>query len=527
MIKHTYDSMNRVIVPSRELEQATLEQMAARRAGGRMPRRPVKARRFATVAVALVLVCALSVTAFAAVPGLGGFFAQLLPAWQEQLAPTATSGEPAASQGITLNVPAALNDGDSAGIFFTLTDQEGGRLSDTTRVAGTISGEGWEQGFSAAPVYFEEETRTATYRCDVTRPGALDGAALNLTVTELLGGKNQQELALPLDSLTITEPAGTATYTLNAEEDLLARTWEARYTALVEDGTMTFLTPGEPQALHFTARYPETTDPTVEGVTLTGASYLDGQLHLQFHLENGWKSALLAGGASCSDPYYEPGSGMYGSYESRQWGHGYRLENGQVTDLVIDGQFYQNNGPALGCEYLELISGIPQEHLDAWTLTFTYTTYSTALSGEWSQDFTLQSAGDTALELTGPYTVQVETKHLADGEELAFTYTYSDAVLDSIRVTPLGITVTAAATPEEETPQIDGVLKRIAPAVSKLNLSATLTSGEEVAYALDPDGYSLLPDGNGNMTARYETNLPVDTAQIASLTVNGVEVPVA
>ena len=37
MFKHTYDSMNRVIVPSRELEQATLEQMAARRAGGRMP----------------------------------------------------------------------------------------------------------------------------------------------------------------------------------------------------------------------------------------------------------------------------------------------------------------------------------------------------------------------------------------------------------------------------------------------------------------------------------------------------------
>ena len=309
MFKHTYDSMNRVIVPSRELEQATLEQMAARRAGGRMPRRPAKARRFATVALALVLVCALSVTAFAAVPGLGGFFAQLLPAWQEQLAPTATSGEPAASQGITLNVPAALNDGDSAGIFFTLTDQEGGRLSDTTRVAGTISGEGWEQDFSAAPVYFEEETRTATYRCDVTRPGALDGAALNLTVTELLGGKSQQELALPLDSLTITEPAGTATYTLDVEEDLLAQTWEARYNALVEDGAMTFLTPGEPQALHFTARYPETADPTVEGVTLTGASYLDGQLHLQFHLENGWKSALRWDGGINSDPNYEPNSG--------------------------------------------------------------------------------------------------------------------------------------------------------------------------------------------------------------------------
>lgn len=524
MFKHTYDSMNRVIVPSRELEQATLEQMAARRAGGRMPRRPVKARRFATVAVALVLVCALSVTAFAAVPGLGGFFAQLLPAWQEQLAPTATSGEPAASQGITLNVPAAFNDGDSAGIFFTLTDQEGGRLSDTTRVAGTISGEGWEQGFSAAPVYFEEETRTATYRCDVTRPGALDGAALNLTVTELLGGKNQQELALPLDSLTITEPAGTTTYTLDVEEDLLAQTWEARYTALVKDGSMTFLAPGEPQALHFTARYHETADPTVEGVTLTGASYLDGQLHLQFHLENGWKSALRLDGGTNSDPDYEPNSGSYGGIA---WENSYRYENGQITNLLGNGEFYQNGAPVMGNEYVELIYNIPQEKLGYETLHFTYTTYNTALSGEWSQDFTLQSAGDTALELTGPYNVQVETKHLADGEELAFTYTYSDAVLDSIRVTPLGITVTAAATPEEETPQIDGVLKRIAPAVSKLNVSVTLTSGEEVAYALDPDGYSLLPDGNGNMTARYETVLPVDTAEIASLTVNGVEVPVA
>ena len=524
MFKHTYDSMNRVIVPSRELEQATLEQMAARRAGGRMPRRPVKARRFATVAVALVLVCALSVTAFAAVPGLGGFFAQLLPAWQEQLAPTATSGEPAASQGITLNVPAALNDGDSAGIFFTLTDQEGGRLSDTTRVAGTISGEGWEQDFSAAPVYFEEETRTATYRCDVTRPGALDGAALNLTVTELLGGKNQQELALPLDSLTITEPAGTTTYTLDVEEDLLARTWEARYTALVKDGTMTFLTPGEPQALHFTARYPETADPTVEGVTLTGASYLDGQLHLQFHLENGWKSALRLDGGTNSDPNYEPNSGSYGGIA---WENSYRYENGQITNLLGNGEFYQNGAPVMGNEYVELIYNIPQEKLGYETLHFTYTTYNTALSGEWSQDFTLQSAGDTALELTGPYNVQVETKHLGDGDELTFESTYSDAVIDSIRVTPMGITVTRAAIAQDETPVNDGILKRIAPDISKLEIVAQTASGEELTYTLDRENYTVLPDENGNMTARYETVLPVDTAEIASLTVNGVEVPVA
>ena len=61
----------------------------------------------------------------------------------------------------------------------------------------------------------------------------------NGKMRELLGGKNQQELALPLDSLTITEPAGTATYTLDVEEDLLAQTWEARYTSLVKDGAMT------------------------------------------------------------------------------------------------------------------------------------------------------------------------------------------------------------------------------------------------------------------------------------------------
>lgn len=524
MFKHTYDSMNRVIVPSRELEQATLEQMAARRAGGRMPRRPAKARRFATVAVALVLVCALSVTAFAAVPGLGGFFAQLLPAWQEQLAPTATSGEPAASQGITLNVPAALNDGDSAGIFFTLTDQEGGRLSSTTRVAGTISGEGWEQDFSAAPVYFEEETRTATYRCDVTRPGALDGAALNLTVTELLGGKNQQELALPLDSLTITEPAGTTTYTLDVEEDLLARTWEARYTSLVKDGTMTFLTPGEPQALHFTARYPETADPTVEGVTLTGASYLDGQLHVQLHLEDSWKSALLLYDCGTTDPEWEPNSGMY---DTRQWQAGYRYENGQITNLLGDGDFYADGAPTLGVEYLELVSDIPQEKLAYAHLSFRYITYGTALAGEWSQDFTLQSAGDTALELTGPYTVQVETKHLGDGDELTFESTYSDAVIDSIRVTPMGITVTRAAIAQDETPVNDGILKRIAPDISKLEIVAQTASGEELTYTLDRENYTVLPDENGNMTARYETVLPVDTAEIASLTVNGVDVPVA
>lgn len=526
MLRQAYNRMNENLSPSDELLYKTLEQMEGAREKGKMGRhangetgRSLRIRRLTVGAVTAVMIAALSLTAFAAaVPEFGRFLQSLLPRYGNYLQPVSEAKEQdkaaASEQGISLKVAASVSDRDRAEIFFTLTDEKG-RINKDTRVTGELTLDGETTAFTAAPVDYDEMTKTASYRQQAEKKNGVDGCAASLTITGILGEQKELPLNLDLGSLKLDEDPRPLSYTLSPQEDALAKTYPYRYEKLVQNGDMALLMP-QTETVPF-AQAPE--------ITLTGAAYLDGNLHLQFRIPDYWRSALIHCGGICSDETYEPGS----SYDSHPFSLPFTLEEDRVNK-VWDGsvESRKEDGSAaffrLGNEYLEVVDALPRDALPFWSWNFSYVTYETAVQGTWSQNFTLQSASDSLLELSGPFTVQVETKHLPENRDsLEFDSTYAPAVIDSIRITPLGITLSRAGTPEDKTPINDGILKRIAPDLSKLQVTVRTSEGE-FSYQLDLDQYTFVPDEEGNMTAVYRTETPVDPEKIISLTINDTEI---
>lgn len=544
MLKHTYETMNEKLTPDRELMDAVLERMAARREcsgrdrrkGGKRPT-PARAGRVFAIALASVLAVCLSLTAVAAaVPEFSRFLQSLLPKYGGYLQPVSaaprdgsgpagtqqgagpvSAAVPAETEGVRLNVLAAASDLDTAAVYFTLTDPEG-RLSPEVRAEGVLELDGTAFPFAILPENYDPDTKTATYCQRVTQPGGIDGAAASLTVTAILGQERQTEVSLDLGSLELDPAPETVSYALPPEEDLLAQAYPYRYETLVQDGSLKFLVPQEGKQV----------SPGLDGLLLTGAAYVEERLHLQFRLPEYWRSGVSCGGGSCSDPDFEPGA----AYSAHSFELPFTLEGGAVAK-AYDGVMEPDAGGnsyhlRLGTEYLEVVDRIPEEALPFWTWFLTYTSYETAVQGEWTQDFTLNSASDSLLELTEPFTVEVGTKHLPDtphsDPDEEFPATYAPASFDGVRITPFAVTISRPGRPEDEMPENDGILKRFAPDTSKLEVSLR-TGNSTLECVLDPQGYTVTPDGDGRMTARYLLPLPVDPREAAALTVNGVEIP--
>ena len=374
--------------------------------------------------------------------------------------------------------------------------------------------------FSSLPVDYDPAASTATYCQWVTQPEGIDGAAASLTVNAILGGEQQSTVTLDLGSLELEPDPGTLSYALPIQEDLLAQAYAYRYETLVQDGSMKFLEPGEGKPI----------SPGTDSLLLTGAAYVDERLHLQFRLPEYWKSGVYSTGGQCSDPDFVPGE----SYNTHPFNLPFTLKEGIITDVYDgpveadnDGQTYHLR---LGSEYLEIVDCIPQWALSSWTWDLVFITYETAVQGPWTQSFTLNSASTDVVEITEPFTVEVGTMYLPDemgnDPDARYPSTYAPSTFDRVRVTPFAVTVSRPAWEEDQTPEIDGILKRFAPDTSKLEITVQ-TPDETLECTLDRKGYTVTPDEDGRMTARYLLSRPIDPQEVISLTVNGVEVPLS
>ncbi len=206
----------------------------------------------------------------------------------------------------------------------------------------------------------------------------------------------------------------------------------------------------------------------------------------------------------------------------------FQLTDGQVSDVFdpnMDNQSETILDDKRGYEYVEVISTLPPEALPYWTWDFYLVQNDIVLEADWQQDFTLSSGGLSMRQNTQPFTVDVETLHLPENfEGTEFDSTWAPSTFDGLRVTPFGVTVSRPAVPEDETPENDGILKRFAPDVSKLEITVETAEGTQTCV-LDRSGYTVLPDEQGRMSARYLLEKPVEPEEILSLKVNGVEIP--
>ena len=263
--RRQYQSMNESIAPSDALLADTLTRVLT----GQRPR--WRLRRAVVIAVSAALLLGCITPALAAnIPVLYQALYDISPTITQALMPVNESCE---SNGVKMEVVSAAIDGDTAGVYLTLTDTSGdlfGELAPAFSEGWTLNSPSSDLGYMHTLLSYDAATHTATFYLELTN---LDGQAFSdgkytFTLPALLIGRDSQlDVAFPLDLSAVPLDPPTEQqlcYSVAASGD---GTPEAQQT--ISSGTYEFLQPQD--ALWQSA----------DGIfSLAAAGYRDGRLHL-------------------------------------------------------------------------------------------------------------------------------------------------------------------------------------------------------------------------------------------------------
>lgn len=186
--------------------------------------------------------------------------------------------------GIRMEVVAAYIHEETAEIYITLEDLKGDRLDETTDLYDSYS---IHMPYSATgncqKVGYDPESGRLTYLITVTQEEGqkIEGKKMTFSVGGYLSHKqNYENIEIPIDLTQVTD----APY---QSVDSPARGGAMTgYSGLVTDVSKIEAT--EKEAQGYPVLVPQSADPDfpVEGVDFTGIGYIDGELHIQYAVEN-------------------------------------------------------------------------------------------------------------------------------------------------------------------------------------------------------------------------------------------------
>lgn len=224
-------------------------------------------RRGPALALAvLVLMLALAMPVFSSVEPIYRLMYLVSPAVAQFFRPVQQSCE---DQGIRMEVASVYIRDDTAQIYLTVQDVTGGHtdgpvdLNDSYAIRSPF-----DCAAACSRVGYDEASRTSTFL--VTLSGmegtALTGNKITFSVGQLVSGRHVYEgISIPLDLSCLEEAAGTQTV------------------RSIGGGGPGYQRDPDSTGMFFEALVPGAADPDfpVEGIDLTGAALVEGQLHLQ------------------------------------------------------------------------------------------------------------------------------------------------------------------------------------------------------------------------------------------------------
>lgn len=252
------------VEPSTELVERTAA-LAGDAAPARI-RRPFYRRPLA-LAAAILLCLLLSVSVLgAAVPAFNDFLGLFAPGFAGFLQSIGTERE---SGGMKLTVVSAINDGETAAVYFTLQDLQGGRLGPESKIReGFLTADSGLERTASSDIHlleFDSATNTASFCALVTQAG-LAHSTLKLELSGLYQREERWlDRPLALDLNRLPAQAGME-YRIGTGRE------EAYFGAAARGDTLRMLAPsaeGNPLC-------PETPE-----LLLSGAAFLGGRLHVQ------------------------------------------------------------------------------------------------------------------------------------------------------------------------------------------------------------------------------------------------------
>lgn len=333
-----YQSMNECIAPDEALVSDTLARM---RQGQRPRRAPRRLRRIVAIAAAAAVAVGCVTPALAAnVPAVYEVLYALLPAAAQALMPV---NEVCEDQGVRMEVVSAFVEGDTAGVYLTLTDTTGALFGDSApdlydsyslhypaRV-GQVS--------NCTLIQYAPDTSTATYYLEITNMDGerYKGDKFTFSVRTLLTGRLHQDdiavdadlSAVPLDPPTETHPITGASWSPSVQND-----------SVLSQSTYDFLVPQQPLWQ------------SEDGIfSLAAAGYHDGRLRLLYtaqeavsHDNHAWYPLYIADGT-----ILEPVYSVYYNDKETDTGYAefvYDIDYADVAGCTLSGNL-STSGPLI------------------------------------------------------------------------------------------------------------------------------------------------------------------------------------
>ena len=352
MFEDAYRHMNGEIAPERALIEDTLDKL--HREKPRAKHRPL--RRAAAVCAAVACTLAATPALTAAVPGVYSTLYAVSPAAAQFFIPVRRSCE---ANGIELAVDSARVREEQVEIFVTLRDLTGSRIDETTDLWDSYSiGTAFGSALGCEAVGYDEATGTKTFRIIISdlEGRKFAGDKVTFSLRELVSGKHvTKDAPIPLDLTALTD-----------EADLRLVPFEGGSFPSGERGAH-----GHPES--FAALVPSGEPvPVLDDITITGAGYAGGELHIQVRL-----------GDRTRDPH---GFFELRAADGRVWKDGTDTHWMSYFTEQIDGE------EAYTCEYVWKIS---REELAEYGCLFgSFTTGGTNYKGPWRITFPVMPEGE-------------------------------------------------------------------------------------------------------------------------------------
>ena len=363
MFSERYKNYNENIKPSNELIERTLKAAKAE-SKNNISSLKKKPRKLLIAAVILIFCIILAVSPVVAAPidPLYWIMYQISPSTAQFFKPVQKS---CVSNGIEMTVVSSYIHGDTAEIYISLRDLEGDRIDITTDLfdSGSINTP-FDSTSHCDFSSFDKETKTATFLITISNwnEESIVGDKITFYLRQIVSNKKYYNgISVPVDLENIEcNPKTQKVMNIGAHT-------EKEVTALV----------------------PKAPDKNfnIDGVDLTGAAYLDDELHIQTAITN--------------------------SLEKDNHGSFY-LKNG--TEKVSASREYRfKNTDSSGNEisYSEYIFYIPQDKIGEYKLFAHFVTSDSAVSGNWSVTFPIENMGETEPETAEPtenYTEELQNQ---------------------------------------------------------------------------------------------------------------------
>lgn len=432
-----------------EIRRRALEQSEAPKRKKRIPFR----RALLSVAAAC-LVLVFGVAAAASVfPGFETFISQMGEDMRQLVQPVNVIST---QQGIRMEVVAAVHDGDTAVAYLSIQDTEGNRIDETTTLYACGFGDTFAFG---QMVYFDEATRTATFRLESMETEALAERKVTVAIESILAGAqyfHDADTGLTLASIRDANPApdtveleSSGSYGMShgwdeAENDKLWNSMEADY--------LTMLAPGE-----------DALPVDISGITITNAGMVGDYLHIQSRPQGMERYSSFEFYLDYPEALPEA-----------------RLAAGEVeygeTEHADGRDYYEY------CEYiLQVPQGVADEDIRLLAGGVSYQNY---IAGNWSMTFVLDSDPP---QLEAACDIDMHPWNLY-----------------KLTLTSVGVTVYGRGEMREDSDNADVVVT--------LNDGSVAESSGATRWMMEADD---------SFSIKNSFNLPIDLNEVKSVTING------